>query len=279
MTGVNNSDERRSIINDVKALLKGRVPDGQMEVLNAFTERYFHSTQIDDLRDHSIEDLASIVLSHWKFIYQRQPDESKVNVFNPGKAKDGWESTHTLIQISHNDIPFLVDSIRMVINRYGYQIHFIIHFGGLKLMRDEAHRIVSVLPVGEIDKDATTEAPIYIEIDRLPDEKHMTALKDEIERSLADVALSVVDWRKMMTRVQECLRELETNPPTTLDEAELAESRDFLRWLINNNFTFLGARDYKLIGNGTNRALQVVPGSGLGVLREKSASKTSKNYS
>ncbi|OGT56643.1 MAG: NAD-glutamate dehydrogenase [Gammaproteobacteria bacterium RIFCSPHIGHO2_12_FULL_43_28] len=278
MTGVNNSDERRSIINDVKALLKGRVPDGQMEVLNAFTERYFHSTHIDDLRDHSIEDLASIVLSHWKFIYQRQPDESKVNVFNPGKAKDGWESTHTLIQISHNDIPFLVDSIRMVINRYGYQIHFIIHFGGLKLMRDEAHRIVSVLPVGEIDKDATTEAPIYIEIDRLPDEKHMTALKDEIERSLADVALSVVDWRKMMTRVQECLRELETNPPTTLDEAELAESRDFLRWLINNNFTFLGARDYKLIGNGTNRALQVVPGSGLGVLREKSASKTSKSY-
>ena len=87
--------------------------------------------------------------------------------------------------------------------------------------------------------------------------------------------MSVADWRKMVSRVEDCLNELENNPPS-LDLAELAESRDFLRWLINNNFTFLGARDYKLIGNGTNRALQIVPGSGLGVLRDETLSALQK---
>src|SRR5205814_2045573 len=59
---------------------------------------------------------------------------------------------------------------------------------------------------------------------------------------------------------------------------EIAESKDFLRWLISNNFTFLGSRDYKLIGNETNRALQIIPGSGLGVLRGESNSTISRRY-
>ena len=48
--------------------------------------------------------------------------------------------------------------------------------------------------------------------------------------------------------------------------------------MINNNFTFLGSREYKLIGNGTNRALQAIPGSGLGVLRDEISTASSKSY-
>ncbi len=216
--------------------------------------------------------------SHWNFIYHRTPDEAKIHIFNPDKEKDGWESAHTVIQISHDDIPFLVDSIRIVANRFGYQIHFIIHFGGFKVRRDTHHHIIEIIPMVKIDKNVSSEAPIYIEIDRLTDEKTMEELKENISNVLSDVRLSVADWRKMVGRVEACLNDLENHPPA-LDQAELAESRDFLRWLINNNFTFLGARDYKLIGNGTNRALQIIPGSGLGVLRDETFSATSKVYS
>ena len=195
----------------------------------------------------------------------------------PIKTKDGWESSHTVIQISHDDIPFLVDSARMVINRFGYHIHFIIHFGGFKVKRDTHHQIID-LPTSHDDAHhVTSEAPIYIEIDRLSDENAMEALQAEITDVLNDVRVSVADWRKMVARVEACLNELE-NKPSVLIKQNLAESRDFLRWLINNNFTFLGARDYKLIGNGTNRALQIIPGSGLGVLRDETFSAASKSY-
>ena len=149
---------------------------------------------MDDLKARSIADLYHILLSHWEFIYQRAPGESKIRIFNPSKEKDGWDSTHTIIQISHDDIPFLVDSTRMVVNRFGYQIHFIIHFGGFKVKRDSEHRIIEIVN-GDNDANSNSEAPIYIEIDRLSDEKSMQELKDKISTVLGDVRVSVADWQ------------------------------------------------------------------------------------
>lgn len=276
MSSVNN-DERQNIINQIEVYIKEHADRKDINLLTIFAQRYFASCAIEDLRERSIQNLYGIVLSHWHFINVRAPGEAKIRIFNPEETKEGWFSPHTVIQISHDDIPFLVDSTRMVLNRYGYQIHFIVHFGGLKVERDNKHHILNIMQNGHATKEVTSEAPIYIEIDRILDTREMENLKNDIERVLADVRVAVADWRKMVGRVETCLEELENSPPH-LDPAELAESRDFLRWLINNNFTFLGARDYKLIGNGTNRALQLVPGSGLGVLRDETYSKASKSY-
>jgi len=277
MSGLSN-DETQKIIEQVKAYIKTHAPENEIESLNTFTQRYYTAAPLEDIKERSIEELYAIMLSHWQFIHERAPGESKIRIFNPTKEKDGWESTHTIIQLSHDDIPFLVDSIRMVINRYNWQIHMIVHFGGMRVKRDNAHRITAILPLGVTEEDSFSEAPIYIEIDRLTNESDMSELKADIERVLADVRAAVLDWRKIVGRVEDCLREME-NSSTILNSAEVAESRDFLRWLINNNFTFLGARDYKLIGDGTSRALQIIPGSGLGVLRDESIGVLSKSYS
>lgn len=272
-----SNGESESIVNQVETYIKKHVPQKEVEMVKLFAKRYLKASPLEDLQNHTIENLFGIIYSHWKFIYHRGPGESKIRIFNPEKNKDGWQSTHTVIQISHDDIPFLVDSARMAINRYGFQIHFIVHFGGMKVERDSHHNIIKILPSGSSEKNASPEAPIFIEIDRVVDEQVMAELKSDIERVLKDVDVAVADWRKMVTRVEGCLTELEDNPPS-LDPSELAESRDFLRWMINNNFTFLGSREYKLIGNGTNRALQAIPGTGLGVLRDEISTATAKSY-
>lgn len=269
--------ESQQIIQQVQAYIKKNVSAKEAKLIETFAQRYFASTSYEDLKTKPVEDLYGILMAHWRCIYQRSPNETKIEIFNPDKNKDGWNSTHTVILISHNDIPFLVDSTRMSINRYGYQIHFIIHFGGFKVKRDANHKIVEIIPNGETGKGITSEAPIYIEIDRIVDKKAMADLREDIERVLGDVRVAVADWRPTLKRVEDCLSELE-NYPANLDKAEIEESRDFLRWLINNNFTFLGARDYKLIGDGTKRALQIIPGSGLGVLRDETNSAASKTY-
>jgi glutamate dehydrogenase len=268
---------RQEIINTILSHIKDSVSDNQLKLLEVYAYRYFATSALADLGERSLDDLCGAFLSHWNFIYQRAPGESKVRIFNPTTEKDGWQSSHTIIEISHDDIPFLVDSARMEINRNDCQIHFMVHFGGLKLLRDENHCITEVLPLGSDETGSQSEAPIYIEIDRQTDPAIMEALRINIVRVLNDVQLSVIDWRKMVGRAEEALLELEQNPPP-LDPAEVAESKDFLRWLINNNFTFLGSRDYKLIGNETNRALQIVPGSGLGVLSDESAGTISRRY-
>lgn len=276
MTGATNGDNQH-IINQLCDYIKKHAASKEKALLETFARRYFLNSSLDDLSERSIEDLYSILHSHWKFIYQRAPGEPKIRIFNADHHKDGWKSTHTIVQISHDDIPFLVDSTRMAINRYGYQIHFIVHFGGFKVRRDKQHYITEILPNGAKQPDVSSEAPIYIEIDRIIDTETMNELQHDIERVLGDVRASVLDWRRMVTHAENCLTELEGHHPN-LDAAEVAESRDFLQWLINNHFTFLGARDYKLIGDGTTRALQIIPGTGLGVLREESSSAASKSY-
>lgn len=275
---VGSNGEAQSIISEVQAYIHKQLPEKQAALLALFVKRYYSYAALEDLKPYSISDLYKIVYSHWQLINARKPNETKIRIFNPDEAKDGWKCSHTVIQISQADIPFLVDSTRMVVNRHGYEIHHIIHFGGMRLKRDQHNQVVEMLGADSMIKDATTEAPIYIEIDRVVDEESANQLKSDIERVLVDVQLAVTDWRKMVGRVEECLSELESQPPN-LDTAELAESRDFLRWAISNNFTFLGARDYKLIGDGTNRALQLVPGSGLGVLRSETLGAVSKSYS
>lgn len=269
--------EIQQIITNILEKLKTKAPKEQIELLTIFAQRYYGSCSLTDLKERTIDDLAGALWSHWNFVYQRKPGESKVRVFNPTLEEDGWQSTHTIIEVSHDDIPFLVDSIRMVINRAGIQIHFTIHFGGTKVNRDKDNRIIEIMPLDALDTNAPSTAPIYFEIDRQTDLSVMDNLRNDIQRILGDVRISVADWRKMVERAEESLEELEQNPPP-LDPAEISESKDFLEWLINNHFTFLGCRDYKLIGNETNRALQIIPGSGLGVLRDDTVSTVSRSY-
>src|SRR6516162_3572456 len=120
MNSVNNG-ECQNIINQVKAYIKHKVSDKEeVSLLEEFAKRYFSSSAVEDLKPRSIADLYGIMYSHWKFIYQRAPSEAKIRIFNPKKEIDGWESVHTVIEISHDDIPFLVDSARIVINRFNY---------------------------------------------------------------------------------------------------------------------------------------------------------------
>src|SRR3990167_11539041 len=176
MTVVNNG-EYQHIVHQLLAYIKSHASEKDVNLLKIFAEKYYSSSSVEDLKERSIEELYHILLSQWKLIYQRAPYEAKICIFNPDSKKDGWHSTHTIVQISHDDIPFLVDSTRMAINRYGYQIHFIIHFGGLKVIRDSHQRITGIVTTGSTEKNASTEAPLKIEMFRFIVEKGMQFLK------------------------------------------------------------------------------------------------------
>ena len=58
---------------------------------------------------------------------KREPGKARVRVFNPTIEEHGWQSTHTIIEIVNDDMPFLVDSVTMEVNRHGLTLHLIIH--------------------------------------------------------------------------------------------------------------------------------------------------------
>jgi glutamate dehydrogenase len=236
-----------------------------------FIRYFFAFTALEDLENHSIDTLYHIARSQWALMAACGPDDIKVQVYNPTLEADGWRSPYTVIQVVLKDIPFLVDSIRMALNRLELHYNLIINVGGMLVKRDDDHAIVSLTRYrGQPVKQGIVESPIFIEVDRCEDELKLQSIKDELERTIHDVWMSVQDWPAMLKNLQESVSELQQT--TKHEDEEGLEAIEFLKWLLNDNFTFLGMRDYVMEGKGDQMALKLVDGSGLGVLNDESNS-------
>lgn len=233
--------------------------------LDTFSREYFRQVDVDDLDERAPEDLLGALLSHWRFASQRQAGVPKVRVFSPSPGADGWGSRHSVVQVVNDDMPFLVDSVSLEIARQGLGVHLIVH-PIFAVQRDARGVLQSVAP-----RHAAPELPreswMYIEVDRMIDAGQRAALTQAIERVLADVRAAVTDWPPMLARLREAQEALAA-PPAGIAAEEAAETREFLQWLGDDHFTLLGYRRHDLVERNGELALQVVAGSGLGVLRD-----------
>ena len=248
-------------------LIRARLPADQAEGAAEFARQYYGQVATEDLAEVPLADLYGAALSHWHFARTFEGGAPKLRVFNPRLDEHGWQSTHTIIEIVNHDMPFLVDSITMEVNRQGLTLHLIVH-PVMKIRRDAAHRIAGLAPLTR-DRDepqGNFESLIHVEVDRCTDSAKLAALHSGLMRILGDVRAAVEDWKPMRQAVHDVVASLERNPPPPA-AGDSAEDLAFLRWLADDNFTLLGYRDYDLLQADGGDALRVVPGSGLGILR------------
>ncbi|HEX3831529.1 MAG TPA: NAD-glutamate dehydrogenase [Solirubrobacteraceae bacterium] len=233
-----------------------------------FVRQYYHWVPAKDLADRRPVDLAGAIVSHWRLARQREPGEVKVSVYNPDRAADGWQSPYTAIEVVSDDMPFLVDSVTMELARQGYGIELIVH-PVMRVVRDSAGLLHEVLASGGAGVGWQTESVIHVEVARQAASERLAVLHSGIEVVLEEVRAAVEDWGAMRTRTTELAAELRRQAPPC-GAHELAEAQSFLAWLANENFTFLGYREYRLGGGGDGqspRELSAVEGTGLGILR------------
>ncbi len=275
------SIDKYGIVEELSRFSKQQLSDKNHVAFVCFIDQYFRNVSIEDLRNREIEDLYGLVSSHWQLLQERVQGQCKVRVYNPDAEQHGWQSTHTVIEIIGDDMPFLVDSLRMAINRLGLYLHFIIHLGGIKVVRNKQGVLQNVLPFfNDTLKESTPtviEAPIYLEIDRQGDVGRLKTIKTALLRVIDDVRLTVRDWQAMKDRLNQSLDQLETRKDL-LDQRDFSESTAFIHWLLTDHFTFLGYREYKVVGKKEKLALRLIKGSGLGVLADETKSKVTRLY-
>ncbi|MEP7097807.1 MAG: hypothetical protein ABI748_09115, partial [Dokdonella sp.] len=221
---------------EVAKLVRTKVAAGEGGAVEAFVERYLAQVDPEELADRKPADLYGAALSHWNFARTRNAGGAKVRVFNPTIEEHGWQSTHTVVEIVNDDMPFLVDSVTMEVNRHGLTLHLILH-PILSVDRKPDGTLVGLAAPGSIN--ARRESFIHVEVDRIADAAQLAVFAADIERVLGDVRSAVNDWEKMRAQVGTILEEINRKPPP-LPADELAEGKALMAWLADNHFTFLG---------------------------------------
>ncbi|MGH8174667.1 MAG: NAD-glutamate dehydrogenase [Steroidobacter sp.] len=232
-----------------------------------FIRQYYRGVAEEDLAEYSSEELAAAAMAHLRFGAVRKARRPLVRVYNADAPRDGWTSRHTIVETTFEDMPFLVDSLGMVLSQAGLTIHLMVH-PVLAVRRDRAGRLTELDDGDDAASTAWRESWQHIHIDRIGDAARLHELEKKIQRTLSDVQLAVADWPAMRQRAFDIAQEIETTPPP-IQANEAQEIKALIEWMAANHFTFLGYREYKLRRGRSEDVLEALPESGLGILRAR----------
>jgi len=258
------------LLEKLLTLIEDKFPEPESEQIKHFVQHFYHAVAPEDMHQN-ITHLYGAAVAYWHFA--RQYTQTKVRVYNPQFEQEGWQSPHTIVSILIKDMPFLIDTIRMALNRQGLTVHLII-YPVIPVERDEQGQLRQVLPYETpiYRRNGNYESIIHIEIDKQTEAATLERIAHELKTVLGELRLAVDDWQKMLDKMQDALQALEP-----IENDEINEVCEFLRWLQANHFTFLGYREYDLSRQNDKVGLYRIPGTGLGILRDKGKTREISN--
>ena len=230
--------------------------------------RVFFDRAPSRLDQRGPEALAKMAFAAWRFLEATRVGQVDVAIT---KAEDeGWSRDITVIRTNVGERPFIVDTIREYLYSEGLAVSTLI-YPRLGIERDGAG---TLLRAGSIASGGSGESLVHCEVPRIDDPARTEALRAEIESRLNEVVAVTDDFTAMIARVDAVAREIMNRGRALMGrEEEIAEIADFLRWLRDGGFVFLGYRRYNLVElERGERAVAVEAPSGLGILRDSSKS-------
>src|ERR1700752_5520171 len=133
-------------------------------LIEEFARLYYAEVDPEELAARGPVDLKGAAAAHLAFGGRFTAGEAKIRAYNPVSREHGWQSTHTIIEIVNDDMPFLVDSVTMEVNRHGLTLHLLIH--PIVAVVRGADGVLGGL-ASEDDRNARRESFIHVEIDRI----------------------------------------------------------------------------------------------------------------
>ncbi|GAA4650525.1 NAD-glutamate dehydrogenase [Kistimonas scapharcae] len=260
-------DLRKFSSDQAKLWVRERMPSDDIGQALRLADIYYRHARSTEPVDGGADEMYGAFLCLWQFIQQRPAGQSLVRAYNPTPEEHQWHSTHSVIEILSGDMPFLVSSMIMELDRQELHIHGLTH-PVINVVRDKQGKLQSVHDHDETIKGSHPEALIRIEIERQPDEASLQQVVTMIRQVLADVHRVIDDWPRMQATLDEAIDYCASHTqPVAADELE--ETLAFLRWLKEDNFLFIGYRYYELAQDGCQAKLCIRDDSGLGTFRKE----------
>ena len=230
-------------------------------MVSSFANIYLKRLTDSDMPDLSPDELLAEILDLLSFISAYDQEHHAVRVFRPTTEKCGYETPGSVVQVVTQDGPFLVDSVSKAVSRSGASIIRHLH-PLIGAVRDAEGVLVDVTGARG---SPSRESVQHFELSGPLDDEETRKLERHIRDVLRDVMASVRDFEPMRDVVQTMIDVCKANIHH-YDFEEIAEAVAFLEWMLDDNYVFLGYREYEI--GESPEGVQVVanPESGLGIL-------------
>jgi len=271
-------------------------------LLARFADVLFDKADDAFLEEFDSDTLYAMAVDGLRFLEGGLTQAPRVQVFNPRFEADGWEAPYTIIRLLLHDRPFIVDSVRAELGRHEVEIFHMLH-PLVVPVRDAAGTIEAIEGNGSAAKRSRSgtraagarngragtqetrsgrEAFEMFFVERIEDEERRQSTEAAVTRVLEDVLLATGDYRALRQRAgdtRDYLLKLKAGRAAGEQRwrgEELDEDAAFMEWLDEQNFVFLGYREYDVGPVDGVPSLQVTDGSGLGILRKEGESAYSR---
>jgi glutamate dehydrogenase len=259
-----NDDQKQALLKKVNAILSGQMSARKAKLAKKYIELYFLRVPLDEVVRESPAALAMIVSNQLDFLKKRSPGESLIRIFNPSLDREGWESQHTIVEIINDDMPFLVDTVSLTLAELDLGVHLIIH-PVMRVKRDPDGTLQSIY--GKKNQLGHAESIMQFQIDRRTQGADLAEINSRLKMAFQDARLAVSDWRAMEEKAIDAKNNMSVWA-SRVDKDLMRECQEFMNWLVDDYFIFLGVRDYVIDKKNGRYQLKIVPGTGLGILRE-----------
>ena len=264
---------QKDLENRIKDVTKSLAKNKTAKQFKPLAKLLWQNIDPEDIAPFTTGETTLFTENAARLLANRKPGAAKVSVYNPdnsGKpgnndSNEGQADHISVVEIINDDMPFLFDSIVALLSDAEHPISLISH-PVLSVTRTPGGNLRELSPQSSAGDKFIRESFMHIHIERIESATHRDALVVEIIQTLGEIRAAVLDWRTMQTRVRDAAESYQKNPPPVPVE-ELTESIAFLHWVLDNNFTLLGVRDYSFKGGSKHGALGSLPKTGLGVLR------------
>lgn len=260
---------RLGLLEQVLTFIDSRSNQQDAQLFRQFVRIFWNQLNIEDWQSREVSDIAGCCYSLWLAL-RNTSQAVYVKLFNPSLEEDGWLCNGSVVVVRQLDMPFLVDSLRLELNRRALPIH-LIKSTLINVARSPDGEVLDLQPILQQPPPNTghtwqQEAVIFLEVGAIPSEDERLEVQSAIKDVLAEVATAVTDYQAMLEQVQSLKENLCYAP----DKAQAEECRAFLDWLADSHFTFLGSRVFHLQSPADNLQLREVESQRLGIFRRRS---------
>lgn len=245
----------QDILEDLpKMLSQYDIEQSDLISFQKFILEFYKEVNKKDFSDYKIEELLYFSSVAFKAVKSRPKDYFELNYINDF-------NDITIFNIINIDKPFLLDSIVIAFENRELSIKNIIH-PIISVDRDNNNKVKSIAEFS----DQNNESVIQIHCEKIHDIEEIKSIIFEIKKILETCDLVVSDWPEMLSVTNKAKQNL-LSYKNKLQNIDIEEFGDFISWIENDNFIFLGLVEYDISQKDGEYKLNRVADRLWGVLR------------